>query len=160
MSSIFLILGTSFVKLHTLLFYIPLIMSLSYAMTNVFFKSISNQVIGVLKGNWSLRRRQRLPLRNSFVAVAPRDSPSLGERAKGLRLWYNLNSFIYDQRRRKYFEGSNDSVFGDSCQRGREYEPKAKRTAPPSISKISCFQEYYKLVSYCVQKGEKIVFQK
>jgi hypothetical protein len=36
MSSIFLILGTSFVKLHTLLFYIPLIMSLSYAMTNVF----------------------------------------------------------------------------------------------------------------------------
>jgi hypothetical protein len=33
-----LILGTSFVKFHTLLFYIPLIMSLSYAMTNVFFK--------------------------------------------------------------------------------------------------------------------------
>jgi hypothetical protein len=23
-------------------------------------------------------------------------------------------------------KGSNDSVFGDSCQRGREYEPKAK----------------------------------
>jgi hypothetical protein len=22
--------------------------------------------------------------------------------------------------------GSNDSVFGDSCQRGRKYEPKAK----------------------------------
>src|SRR6187455_2549371 len=28
-------------------------MSLSYAMTNVFFKSTSNQVISVLKGNWS-----------------------------------------------------------------------------------------------------------
>jgi hypothetical protein len=28
--------------------------------------------------------------------------------------------------------GSNDSVFGDSCQRGRKYEPKAKGpTAPP-----------------------------
>jgi hypothetical protein len=23
-------------------------------------------------------------------------------------------------------KGSNDSVFGDSCQRGRKYEPKAK----------------------------------
>jgi hypothetical protein len=53
-------------------------MYLSYAMTTVFFKSISNQVIGVLKGNWSLRRRQRLPLRNSSFAVAPSHSPSFG----------------------------------------------------------------------------------
>jgi hypothetical protein len=44
-------------------------------------KSISNQVIGVLKGNWSLQQRQRLPLRNSSFAVAPGNSPSLGERA-------------------------------------------------------------------------------
>jgi hypothetical protein len=57
-------------------------MSLSYAMTNVFFKSISNQVIGVLKGNWSLQRRQRLPLRNSSFAVAPSPSPSLGREQK------------------------------------------------------------------------------
>jgi hypothetical protein len=26
----------------------------------------------------------------------------------------------------KHFEGSNGSVFGDSCQRGRKYELKAK----------------------------------
>jgi hypothetical protein len=25
-----------------------------------------------------------------------------------------------------YNKGSNDSVFGDLCQRGREHEPKAK----------------------------------
>jgi hypothetical protein len=25
-----------------------------------------------------------------------------------------------------FSKGSNDSVFGDSCQRGRKYEPKAK----------------------------------
>jgi hypothetical protein len=36
MSSIFLIRAISFARLHTLLFYIPLIMSLSYAKTNVF----------------------------------------------------------------------------------------------------------------------------
>jgi hypothetical protein len=57
-------------------------------------------------------------------------------------------------------EGSNDFVFGASCQRGRKYEPQSKKTAPPPISKNSCFQEYYQLVSYCVQKGEKVVFQK
>jgi hypothetical protein len=126
-----------------------------------FSKSISNQVIGVLKGNWSLRQRQRFPLRNSSFAVAPCHSPSLGERAKGLRLWYNLNSFIYDQRRRKYFEGSNDSVFGDSCQSGREHEPKAKGPHHHLIFKIGDFQLInFKLVSYCVQKGEKVVLQK
>jgi hypothetical protein len=101
-------------------------MSPSYAMTNVVFKSISNQVIGILKGKWSLRRRQRLPLRNSFFAITPCHSPSLRERAKGLHLWYNLHSFIYDQRGRKHLKGSNDSIFCDSCQRGRKYEPKAK----------------------------------
>jgi hypothetical protein len=121
-----------------------------------FSKSISNQVIGVLKGNWSLRRRQRLPLRNSSFVVAPCHSPSLGERAKGLRLWHNLNSFIFDQRGRKYFEGSNDSVFGDSCQRGRKYEPKAKGPHHHLILHL----EIFKLVSYCVQKGEQVVFQK
>jgi hypothetical protein len=103
-------------------------MSLTCAMTKCVFKSISNQVIGILKGNWSLRRRQRLPLRNSSFAVAPRISPSFGGefKTKGLHLWYNLHSFIYDQRGESSSKGSNDSVFGDSCQRGRKYEPKAK----------------------------------
>jgi hypothetical protein len=134
-------------------------MSLSYAMTNMFFKSISNQVIGILKGNWSLRRRQRLPLRNSFFAVAPCHTPSFGDRAKGLHLWYNLHSFIYDQRGRKNFEGSNDSVFGDSCQRGRKYEPKAKGPHHHQILKL----EFFKLVSYCSKGGEssisKMIYQ-
>jgi hypothetical protein len=84
----------------------------------------------------------------------------LGERAKGLRLWYNLNSFIYDQRGRKHFEGSNDSVFGDSCQRGREYEPKAKGPHHHQFQKLCVFQKYYELLSYCVQKGKKVVIQK
>jgi hypothetical protein len=60
---------------------------------------------------------------------------------------------------RKHLEGSNDSVFGDSCQRGRKYEPQSKRTAPPPIFK-NLSVEYFQLVSYCVQKGEKVVFQK
>jgi hypothetical protein len=44
-----------------------------------------------LKGNWSLRRRQRLPLRKSSFAVTPRFSPSFGGefKAKGPCLWRN-----------------------------------------------------------------------
>jgi hypothetical protein len=58
-------------------------------------------------------------------------------------------------------EGSNDYVFGDSCQRGRKYEPKAKRTAPPPNFKIGDFHLVnFKLVSYYVQKREKVAFQK
>jgi hypothetical protein len=126
-------------------------------MTNVLSKSISNQVIGVLKGKWSLRRRQRLPLRNSSFAVTPSHSPSLGEKAKGLRLWYNLNSFIYDQRGRKYFEGSNDSVFGDSCQRGRKYEPKAKGLHHHQFQNL-VFQRVFSIgILLCSKGGESSV---
>jgi hypothetical protein len=51
--------------------------------------------------------------------------------------------------------------FGDLCQRGREHEPKSKRTATPPNFKTNDFQLIsFKLVSYYVQKGEKVVFSK
>jgi hypothetical protein len=56
--------------------------------------------------------------------------------------------------------GSNDSVFGDSCQRGRKYEPKAKGPHHHQFQKLSTSKSIFQLVSYCVQKGEKVVFQK
>jgi hypothetical protein len=37
-------------------------------------------------------------------------------------------------------KGYNDSVFGDSCQRGREYEPKAKGPHHHLIFKTKDFQ--------------------
>jgi hypothetical protein len=43
--------------------------------------------------------------------------------------------------------------------KGERIRAQSKRTAPPPpISKLSV--EYFQLVSYCVQKGEKVVFQK
>jgi hypothetical protein len=91
----------------------------------------------------------------------------LGEKAKaqskrtGFRLWYNLNSINYDQRGKNYLEGSNDSVFGDSCQKGGEMSPKQKdRTNPTKFKNLVLSKSIYHLVSYCVQKGEKAVFQK
>jgi hypothetical protein len=55
-------------------------------------------------------------------------------------------------------EGSNDSVFDDLCQRGREHEPKAK--GPHHHLILTWFSiGNFKLVSYYVQKGDKVVFQ-
>jgi hypothetical protein len=44
--------------------------------------------------------------------------------------------------------------------KGEKVRAQSKRTAPPPISKLRVSKEYYQLVSYCVQKGEKVVFQK
>jgi hypothetical protein len=96
-----------------------------------------------LKGNWSLRRRQRLPLRNSSFAVTPSHSPSLGERAKGLRLWYNINSFIYDQRGRKHFKGSNDSVLAIHAKGGESMSPKQKDRTTIYFKNLVFFQRVF-----------------
>jgi hypothetical protein len=77
----------------------------------------------------------------------------LGEKAKGLRLWYNLNSFVYDQRGRNFFEGSNDSVFGDSCQKGGEMSPKQKGPHHHQFQKLSVIFSIGILL--CSKKGEE-----
>ncbi len=54
-----------------------------------------------------------------------------------------------------------DSVFGDSCQQGREMSPKQKdRTTTTKFKNLVLSKSIYHLVSYFVQKGEKVVFQK
>jgi hypothetical protein len=57
-------------------------------------------------------------------------------------------------------EGSNNSVFGDSCQRGRKYEPKAKGPHHHQFQKLRVSKNIINWFSYYVQKGEKVVFQK
>jgi hypothetical protein len=55
--------------------------------------------------------------------------------------------------------GSNDFIFGDSCQMGRKYLAQSKRTAPPPNFEMIVNWKF-QLVSYYVQKGKKVVFQK
>ena len=43
---------------------------------------------------------------------------------------------------------------------GESMSPKQKDRTTTYFKKLHVFQEYYQLVSYCVQKGEKVVFQK
>jgi hypothetical protein len=118
---------------------------------------MSNQVIGILKGNWSLRRRQRLPLHS-----ITHPSPSL---RITLQLWYNLHSFIYDQRGRKQFKGlifhSEYPFLAIHAKGGESISPKQKDRTTTYFLKTNDSQLVnFKLVSYCVQKGEKVVFSK
>jgi hypothetical protein len=153
-------------------------MSLLYAMTNVLSSISSNQVIGILKGNWSLRQRQRLPLCNSYFAVTPKQLSILwGEMSikqrTGLHPWginepkakgpdfvfgIILTHLFHGQRGRKHFEGSNDSVFGDSCQKGGEMSPKQKdrTTTYFKFQKLSI--EYFPFgILLCSKGGESSI---
>jgi hypothetical protein len=129
-------------------------------MTNVPLKSISNQVIGVLKGNWSLRQRQRLPLRNSSFAITPSRSLSYGERAKQKDSYFGkiFTLLFMTKGGESNLKGSNDSVFGDSCQRGRKVEPKAKGPHHHLMLKYNFQLSIWYLIVF--KKGGKVVFQK
>jgi hypothetical protein len=86
---------------------------------------------------------------------------SKSSNAKGLRLWYILNSLIYDQRGRLHFEGSNDSVFGDSCQKGGEMSPKQKdHTTTTKFKTLSAFQKSLSFGILVCSKGGESSFSK
>jgi hypothetical protein len=53
------------------------------------------------------------------------------------------------------YMGSNGSVFGDSCQRGRKYEPKAKGPHHHQFQKLSVFQKYLSIGILVCSKGRK-----
>jgi hypothetical protein len=55
-------------------------------------------------------------------------------------------------------EGSNDSVFGDSCQKGGEMSPKQKDRTTINFKTLSV--EYFSIDILLCSKREKVVFQK
>ena len=69
--------------------------------------------------------------------------------------------FYLPKGRKLFKEGSNDSVFGDSCQRGREHEPKAKGPHHQlTLKRVFSLDMIFNLVSPCVQKGgENSIFK-
>jgi hypothetical protein len=54
-------------------------------------------------------------------------------------------------------EGSNDSVFGDSCQRGREHEPKAKGPHHHLILKMIFNWKFQIGILLCSKEGESSI---
>jgi hypothetical protein len=92
-----------------------------------------------------------LPLNSNGIILPCRYSASSP-------IWYNLHSYIICQRGRENKTAYillKVSIFGDSCLRGRKCKSKAKGPHHHLILKTNDFQlENFKLVSYCVQKGE------
>jgi hypothetical protein len=89
----------------------------------------------------------------------PLTHPSPSLRAT-LQLWYNLHSYYCLPKGEKvvpkglYF--TQVSVFGDSCQRGRKYQPKAKGPHHHQILKTYDFQID---ISLCSKGGESSIFK-
>jgi hypothetical protein len=68
-----------------------------------------------------------------------------------------LTHLLFDQRRRNYFQGSNDSVFGDSCQKGGESKsPKQKDRTTTNFKNLSA--EYFSIdILLCSKGGESSI---
>jgi hypothetical protein len=103
-------------------------------MTNVSSRKISNQVIGVLKGIYSLRRRQRLPLHSIKLLILRRRSEQLSNFgiifthilfAKGEKLVTKGLYFTQSIR------------FWRFMSKGEKVLAQSKRTAPPPYFKKS-----------------------
>jgi len=92
----------------------------------------------------SAKTKASTPLHYSSFAVTPSISPTLV-----------YSSFIYFMTKggENTSKGSNDSVFGDSCQRGRKVEPKAKGPHHHQFQKLSVFQEYFSIGILLSSKG-------
>jgi hypothetical protein len=74
-----------------------------------------------LKGKWSLRRRQGFHSTLSVPFILRHHS------TLALHIGIILHSYVICQRGRQLIERAlMIPFFGDSCQRGRKYEPKAK----------------------------------
>jgi hypothetical protein len=50
-------------------------------------------------------------------------------------------------------QGSNGSVFGDSCQKGGEMSPKQKDRTTTNFKNLVLSKSIYQMVSYYVQEG-------
>jgi hypothetical protein len=97
----------------------------------------------------------QLILRHHSEQLSIFGGESMSTKQKDFVFGIILNSFIYDQRGRKYFKGSNDSIFGDSCQRGREYEPKAKGPHHHLFQKLSFSKSIFNLYPIVFKRGRK-----
>jgi hypothetical protein len=71
-------------------------------------------------------------------------------------IFTHLYLFAIGEKVRRAYISFTSIRFGDSCQRGRKYEPKAKGPHHHRILKM----KFFKLISYFAQKGKKIVSSK
>jgi hypothetical protein len=104
-----------------------------------------------LKGNSSLRRRQRLPLHSVKLFILRRRSKPLS--VFGIIFTHILFSKGGASNYRKGLIFHSSIHFWRFMPKGEKVLAQSKRIAPPPNFKIKIF----KLISCCVQKGEKVL---
>jgi hypothetical protein len=90
--------------------------------------------IGVLKGNWSLRRRQRLPLHSIELLILRRRSEQLSN--FGIIFTHILFAKGGESSYEKGFIFHSSIRFWRFMPKGEKVLAQSKRTAPPPIFKI------------------------
>jgi hypothetical protein len=67
--------------------------------------------------------------------------------------------FYLPKGRKQLGKGSNDSAFGDLCQRGREHEPKAKGPHHHLVLKMIFNWKFQISILLCSKGGEVSIFK-
>jgi hypothetical protein len=80
--------------------------------------------------------------------------------AKGLHLWYNLHSFVLTKEGECNSRALMIPFLAIHAKGGESKSPKQKDRTTTTNFKNFVFSKNIQLVSYYVQKGEKVVFQK
>jgi hypothetical protein len=91
-----------------------------------------------LKGNWSLRRRQRSPLHSIKLLILRRRSEPLSN--FGIIFTHMLFTIGRESKKGLYF--TLVSVFGDSCQRGESISPKQKDRTTTNFQKFELRKDF------------------
>jgi hypothetical protein len=82
-----------------------------------------------------------------------------GERAKGIRLWYNLISFIYDQRGRKNKRALMIPFLAIHAKGGESMSPKQKDRTTTNFKNL-VFQRVFSIgILLCSKGGRKQYFK-
>ena len=124
-------------------------------MTNVFSSLFQNQVIGILKGNWSLRRKTK-----GFHSVT-HPSPSLKAKGPDFVFGIILTHLFMTKGEENSSRALMIPFLAIHAKGGESISPKQKDRTTTLIFKINDFPLVnFKLVSLCVLKGEKVVFSK
>jgi hypothetical protein len=110
-----------------------------------------------LKGNWSLRRRQRLPLHST-----PHPSPSL---RITLHLWYDPHSYVLFAKgekivRKGLISHSKYPFLAIHAKGGESMSPKQKDRTTTLILKLMVFNWIFQIsISLCSKGGATSIFK-
>jgi hypothetical protein len=112
----------------------------------------------LLKGNWSLRRRQRLPLHSIKLLILRRRSEQLSN--FGIIFTHTLFAKGEKVVKRAYIS-LKYPFLAIHAKGGESISPKQKDRTTTNFQNLSLeMMIFFQLISYYIKNGEKVVFSK